>query len=161
MTKVTPSQAQWDFCLDASRPCRDPTGEDHQVQPRLQLGVWSEWEADKMSLEEKHTRQRAKSLHHPNAWEEAAFVTGDFAGRQCVGGQQWSFNPSFGNVDDGLRDPINIDNPIKTGDGSLARVIKQGSLPLMTPQENGEAVELHCTTTSVLRISMCVVCSAS
>ena len=36
----------------------------------------------------------------------------------------------MGNVDDGMRDEVAIDNPITIGDGKKVRAIKKGTLPL-------------------------------
>lgn len=48
----------------------------------------------------------------------------------------------MGNIEDGLRDVVAIDDPIKIGSGQTVRAIKKGTLPLMLIQENGDTVDV-------------------
>ena len=48
----------------------------------------------------------------------------------------------MGNVDDGMADVVEINEPIKVGNGDKARAIKKGTLPLMLLQKNGDTIDI-------------------
>ena len=48
----------------------------------------------------------------------------------------------MGHVDDGLRDPVDVDDPIRVGSGKSVRAIKKGSLPTMLTQTDGNTVDV-------------------
>ena len=48
----------------------------------------------------------------------------------------------MGNVDDGMADIVEINEPIKVGNGEKARAIKKGTLPLMLLQKNGDTIDI-------------------
>ena len=48
----------------------------------------------------------------------------------------------MGNIDDGMVNVEEIDEPIKVGNGNKARALKKGSLPLMLLQRNGDTMDI-------------------
>jgi len=48
----------------------------------------------------------------------------------------------MGNIDEGMMDVVEINEPIKVGNGNKARAIKKGTLPLMLMQRNGDTLDI-------------------
>ena len=48
----------------------------------------------------------------------------------------------MGNVDDGMTGVVEINEPIKVGNGNKARAVKKGELPLMLLQKNGDTLDI-------------------
>jgi len=48
----------------------------------------------------------------------------------------------MGNVDDGMMDVEDVNDPVKVGNGNQVRLLKKGTLPLMLLQKNGDAMDM-------------------
>jgi hypothetical protein len=71
---------------------------------------------------------------------EYAFAVGSFGDTIWIADSGASTH--MGNVDDGLCEVTEINEPIKVGNGNKARAVKKGSLPLMLLQKNGETIDI-------------------
>jgi len=79
-------------------------------------------------------------LRHPHADVEIAFVAGGFTGSTWIADSGASTH--IGNVDDGMMDVEDVNDPVKVGNGNQVRLIKKGTLPLMPLQKNGDTMDM-------------------
>ena len=71
---------------------------------------------------------------------EAAFISSDFTSSTWIADSGASTH--IGNVDDGMIDVEDINEPIKVGNGNQVRTIKKGTLPLMLLQRSGDTMDI-------------------
>ena len=64
----------------------------------------------------------------------------DFSGSTWIADSGASTH--IGNIDDGMIDVVDINEPVKVGNGNQVRTIKKGSLPLMLMQKNGDTMDI-------------------
>ena len=89
-------------------------------------------------------RRRIQRLKHPQVPGcEYAFAVGEFGDTIWIADSGASTH--MGNVDDGMVEVQEINEPIKVGNGNKARAIKKGTLPLMLLQKNGETMDISLT----------------
>ena len=72
---------------------------------------------------------------------ECAFIcSSDFTGSTWVADSGASTH--VGNVDDGMFNVVEINDPVRVGDGTVVRATKKGTLPLMVLQKDGETMDI-------------------
>jgi len=67
-------------------------------------------------------------------------VAGGFTGSTQIADSGASTH--IGNVDDGMMDVEDVNDPVKVGNGNQVRLLKKGTLPLMLLQKNGDAMDM-------------------
>jgi len=85
-------------------------------------------------------RRRLQRLRHPHADVEVAFVAGGFTGSTWIADSGASTH--IGNVDDGMMDVEDVNDPVKVGNGNQVRLLKKRTIPLMLLQKNGNVMDM-------------------